>query len=163
MIELQGEPTGEGRRFAIVAGRFNQPVTDLLLAGAVECLLEHGVAEADIIVAHVPGAWELPVAAQRLAARRDVDAVIAIGCVIRGGTPHFEYVAAGAADGLASVALDGRLPVLLGVLTTDSEEQAFARAGGPNGNKGRDAALAALEMVDLLDRLEEGENADAGA
>lgn len=153
MTEFQGTPRGQGRRFAIVASRFNQMVTERLLAGARACLAEHGVAENDIDVVFVPGAWELPLAAQRMAERGGYAAIIALGCVIEGETRHFEYVAGPAANGLARVALDARVPVTLGVLTTMDLEQALARAGGRLGNKGWDAALAALELADLDARL----------
>jgi 6,7-dimethyl-8-ribityllumazine synthase len=133
-----------------VVSRFNALITDRLLAGARACLLQHGVREDAIDVVSVPGAWELPIAAQA-AARRGYDAVIALGCVIRGETPHFEYVAGAAAHGLERVSLEARLPVAFGLLTTENSQQALARAGGPDGNKGWDAALAALEMADLLD------------
>jgi 6,7-dimethyl-8-ribityllumazine synthase len=146
---IRGQPTGNGRRFAIVISRFNALITDRLLAGARACLIEHGVSDDDIDVISVPGAWELPIAAQA-AARRDYDAVIALGCVIRGDTPHFDYVAGAAAQGLERVSLDSGLPVAFGVLTTEDNQQAMSRAGGRDGNKGWDAALAALEMADLL-------------
>lgn len=144
----QGRPAGAGRRFAIITSRFNELITNRLTVGARACLLEHGVRESDIALCSVPGAWELPLAAQQLA-RRGFDGIIAIGCVIRGDTPHFEYVAGAAADGLARVSLDEGVPVAFGVLTVDNDEQAMARAGGKEGNKGWEAALAALEMVDL--------------
>jgi 6,7-dimethyl-8-ribityllumazine synthase len=141
---------GHDRRFAIVVSRFNSLITDRLLAGARACLSEHGVANDAIDVVSVPGAWELPVAAQA-ATRRGYAAVIALGCVIRGDTPHFEYVAGAAAQGLERVSLEAGLPVAFGVLTTEDTNQALARAGGREGNKGWDAALVALEMADLLD------------
>ena len=130
--------------------RFNALITDRLLAGARACLTEHGVAPDAIDVVSVPGAWELPVAAQA-ATKRGYAAVIALGCVIRGDTPHFEYVAGAAAHGLERVSLEAGLPVAFGVLTTEDTHQALARAGGREGNKGWDAALVALEMADLLD------------
>jgi 6,7-dimethyl-8-ribityllumazine synthase len=147
---IRGQFTGNGRRFAIVISRFNSLITDRLLAGAHACLLEYGVPEDDIDVISVPGAWELPIAAQA-ATRRNYAAVIALGCVIRGDTPHFDYVAGAAARGLERVSLDSGLPVAFGVLTTEDTQQALSRAGGRDGNKGWDAALAALEMADLLD------------
>lgn len=152
MTEIQGTPTGQGRRFAIVQSRFNATVTDRLLAGAHACLLEHGVLETDIDVIRVPGAWELPFAAMQAARSGDYDAIIALGCVIEGETRHFDYVAGPAADGLARVALDTGVPVTLGLLTTATPEQALARAGGRHGNKGWDAAAAALELADLAAR-----------
>jgi 6,7-dimethyl-8-ribityllumazine synthase len=152
MSARQSRPAGAGRRFAIITSRFNELITNRLTAGARACLLEHGVQESDIALYNVPGAWELPLAAQQLA-RRGFDGIIAIGCVIRGDTPHFEYVAGAAADGLARVSLDESVPVAFGVLTVDNDEQAMARAGGKEGNKGWEAALAALEMVDLAARF----------
>lgn len=144
--------SGAGRRFAIVTSRFNDVITDRLTAGALACLLEHDVREQDIAQLSVPGAWELPLAAQLLA-RQGYDGVIAIGCVIRGDTPHFEYVAGAAAQGLARVSLDEGVPVAFGVLTTDDEDQALARAGGKEGNKGWEASLAVLEMAALKSQL----------
>jgi 6,7-dimethyl-8-ribityllumazine synthase len=137
----------------IVASRFNQIVTDRLVAGARACLIAHGVREDDVDVVSVPGAWELPWAARLAADSERYDAIIAIGCVIRGETAHFEYVAGPAAEGLARVSLDANIPVAFGVLTTETEDQAYARAGGPLGNKGWEAAEAALELVDLRKRM----------
>ncbi len=138
-------------RLAIVWSRFNRIVVERLVAGATDCLVEHGVDADSILVAEVPGAWELPHAAQQLANSRSFDAVIALGAVIRGGTPHFEYVCEGATHGLMRVMLESEVPIAFGVLTTDDERQALDRAGGAHGNKGRDAALTAVEMV-LFDR-----------
>ncbi|MGH7467683.1 MAG: 6,7-dimethyl-8-ribityllumazine synthase [Longimicrobiales bacterium] len=149
MSALRGQPNGLGRRFAIVVSRFNAQITERLLSGARACLLQHGVQEKSIDVVSVPGAWELPLAAQA-AARGGYSAIIALGCVIRGDTPHFDYVAGAAAHGLERVSLQAAIPVAFGVLTTDTTEQALARAGGRDGNKGWDAALVALEMADLL-------------
>lgn len=156
MNEHQGATDGAGRRFAIVASRFNDVVTERLVDGARACLQEHGVDEDDIDLYRVPGAWELPATARRVAALGRHAAIVAIGCVIRGETPHFDYVAGHASEGLGRVALESDVPVLFGVLTTDTAEQALARAGGELGNKGRDAALAALEMADLAQRLDDG-------
>lgn len=140
-------------RFAIVASRFNQRVVEPLLEGALEALTQHGIARTGIQVVRVPGAFEIPLVAQRLAATGEFDAVIALGAVVRGDTPHFEYVAGECARGIAKVALDFSLPVIFGVLTVDTIDQAMARAGGREGNKGYDSALAALEMVVLLKNL----------
>lgn len=148
-----------GRRVAIVASRFNLPITDRLVAGAKACLLAHGVAEGDIALVTVPGAWELPWTAREVAATGRYDAIVAIGCVIRGDTAHFEYVAGPAADGLARVALDSGIPVTFGVLTTETPEQAYDRAGGALGNKGWEAAEVALELIDLRHRLRTNEDA----
>jgi len=152
---MRGELRGRGRRFAIVVSRFNELVTERLLAGARACFEQHGVSADAVLVVSVPGAWELPVAARALALRSDVDAVVALGCVIRGDTPHFDYVAGGAAQGLMAVANETGVPVAFGVLTTEDPDQALARAGGKLGNKGWEAAQTALEMTDLLARLEE--------
>jgi 6,7-dimethyl-8-ribityllumazine synthase len=137
----------------IVLARFNEAVTSRLLAGAVQALGEHGVADDAIDVATVAGAFELPLCAQRLAATGRYDALVALGAVIRGETPHFDYVAGEAAAGVSRVALAHDLPIAFGVLTTDTMEQALARAGGEHGNKGFDAAVTALEMVALLQRV----------
>ncbi|MGH7475016.1 MAG: 6,7-dimethyl-8-ribityllumazine synthase [Longimicrobiales bacterium] len=154
MNELRGELDGTGKHFAIVVSRFHELITERLLDAARGCLLEHGVAPDQVMIARVPGAWELPVAAQRLAQRRTFAGIIALGCVVRGETPHFEYVAGEAARGLAEVALGQGVPVAFGLLTTDSMDQAIARAGGSVGNKGWEAALSALEMAGLFERLE---------
>lgn len=134
-------------RFAIVWSRFNHAVVSKLLEGAKACFADHGVADDSVYVVEVPGAWELPYAAQQLAQSKRFDAVVALGAVIRGGTPHFDYVSEGTALGLGRVTLDTGVPVIFGVLTTDDEAQAFDRAGGAHGNKGRDAALTAIEMA----------------
>ncbi|MFZ5697608.1 MAG: 6,7-dimethyl-8-ribityllumazine synthase [Pseudomonadota bacterium] len=137
-------------RYALVVARFNAFVVESLLAGALDTLKRHGIKDEDITVFRVPGAWELPLAVKRVAATKKFDAVIALGAVIRGGTAHFEYVAGEAAKGLASVGLNADLPVIFGVLTVDSIEQAIERAGTKAGNKGAEAAAGALEMVSLL-------------
>ncbi|MEZ5066696.1 MAG: 6,7-dimethyl-8-ribityllumazine synthase [bacterium] len=143
---------GEGRRFAVVVARFNDFVTARLARAAVATLHEHGVAEADVEEITVPGAFEIPLAARRAAGSGRFHAVVCLGAVIRGETPHFDFVAAECARGVADAGRDFGLPVIFGVLTTDNSEQAMARAGGAAGNKGRDAALAALEMAELLAR-----------
>ena len=153
-MDLRGEAAAGGRRFAIVASRFNELITERLLAGALACLEHHGVTADDVDVISVPGAWELPIAAKLAADTGRYDAIIALGCVIRGDTPHFDYVAGPAAEGLARVSLSAGLPVAFGVLTTEDTAQALARAGGREGNKGWDAALTALEMADLAARME---------
>jgi 6,7-dimethyl-8-ribityllumazine synthase len=154
MPEFTGMPDGTGRRFVVVASRFNEAITTRLLEGAIEALLKHGVPLDDIDSLWVPGAWELPAAVRRALATERYDAVIAVGAVIRGETPHFDYVAGEASRGLADASRDFDVPLGFGLLTTDTLEQAEARAGGDFGNKGWDAALAALEMVDLLDRFD---------
>ncbi len=155
MSELQGSLEGQGRRFAVVVSRFNELVTEKLLAGARACLLQHGVTEDALDVLWVPGAWELPIAALHAAHTGRYAGIVAVGCVIRGETPHFDYVAGEAARGLAAVALDPGLPVGFGVLTTDNADQALARAGGHKGNKGWEAALSVLELADLCATLGE--------
>lgn len=156
MAEIRGQTSGVGRRIAILASRFNQPITDRLVSGARACLTARGVAEEAIDTISVPGAWELPWAARRLAATGRYDGIVAIGCVIRGETAHFEYVAGPAADGLARVAAEAGIPVGFGVLTTETPEQAWERAGGRHGNKGWEAAEVVLELIDLDDRLRGG-------
>jgi len=156
LAEYRGAPSG-GTRVAIVTSRFNEQVTERLLAGALACLEHYGVDRGDIDVVSVPGAWELPLAARLVAERGDCAAVIALGCVIRGETSHFDFVAGPAAEGLARVADTTGVPVALGLLTTEDLPQALARAGGKLGNKGWDAAEAALEMADLARRLQADE------
>ena len=154
MPEISGAPDGRGRRFAVVGSRFNEHVTRALADGAVDALVRHGVDAAAIDVIWVPGAWELPSGVRRALATERYDGVVAVGAVVRGGTPHFDYVAGEAARGLALASADYEIPVGLGLLTCDTMEQAEERAGGAHGNKGWDAALAALEMVDLFERLD---------
>ncbi len=140
-------------RFALVASRFNSFVVESLVAGAVDTLRRHGVAEAQMTLVRSPGAFELPLVVQKVAASGNYDAIIALGAVIRGGTPHFEYVAGECTKGIAQVSLASGLPIAFGVLTVDTIEQAIERAGTKAGNKGAEAALSALEMVSLLARL----------
>jgi 6,7-dimethyl-8-ribityllumazine synthase len=154
MAEFNGEPNGSGRRFAVAGSRFNEEITSKLVDGALQCLVKHGVALDDIDVVWVPGAWELPSVAERLLASDRYDAIVAVGAVIRGDTPHFEYVAGEASRGLSELQREFNVPIGFGLLTTDDDAQAEARAGGAHGNKGWDAALAALEMVDLFARLD---------
>ena len=141
------------RRFAVVVSRFNEPVTSRLLEGALAAFRRHGVADEDVEVARAPGAFEIPLVAQRLARSDRFDAVVCLGAVIRGETPHFEYVAGECARGVQAVGLDTGVPCIFGVLTTDSLEQALERAGGSHGNKGWDASVAAMEMAALLESL----------
>ena len=152
---VQATPNGEGLRIGVIVARFNQAVTDQLLAGALDGLRKHAVADDAIDVATVPGCFELPIAAQRMANAGRYDAVICLGAVVRGETPHFDFVAGEAARGCGDVARKFDLPVVFGVLTTDTMEQALARAGGERGNKGYEAALTALEMVRVLRGLQE--------
>lgn len=153
MIEHIGRLQAGDGRFGIVVSRFNESITRRLLEGAHDCLIRHGVPEERIEAVWVPGAWEIPLALRALARSGRFSALIALGAVIRGATPHFDYVAGGVANGVASVGLESGLPVIFGVLTTDTIEQAVERAGTKAGNKGWDAALAALEMADLIPRL----------
>lgn len=151
---IEGGVAAPGKKFAIVVSRFNSFIVEALLDGAIGTLQRIGqVKDADITVVRVPGAYELPLAAQKLAASERYDAVIAIGAVIRGGTPHFDFVAGEANSGLARVAMDAGVPVAFGVITTDTDEQAIDRAGVKHGNKGAEAALSALEMVNVLEQL----------
>ncbi|MGH7670276.1 MAG: 6,7-dimethyl-8-ribityllumazine synthase [Gemmatimonadaceae bacterium] len=154
MAEFSGSPSGQGRRVAVVASRFNNAITTKLVDGAADALVRHGVVAADIDTVWVPGAWELPVVVRRLLDAERYDAIVALGAVIRGETPHFEYVAGEAARGLAAACAEFDVPVGFGLLTCDTMEQAEARAGGGHGNKGWDAAVAALEMADLFDQLD---------
>jgi len=154
MAEFIGTPHGVGRKVAVAVSRFNEEVTQKLVDGALDALTRHGTALDDIDVIWVPGAWELGVAVRRLLSMDRYDAVVALGAVIRGETPHFDYVAGECTRSLQDAAAEFETPVLLGVLTCDTADQALARAGGDHGNKGWDAAMAALEMVDLLDRLD---------
>jgi 6,7-dimethyl-8-ribityllumazine synthase len=149
-----GSLDGRGRRVVIAAARFNRLVTDLLVNGAVEELRRHGVEQADVDLAWVPGAFELPLAAERLAATGRYAGVVAIGAVVRGSTPHFDHVAGQAAAGLAAVTRATGVPVAFGVLTCDTMEQALDRAGGKAGNKGAEAALTVLEMAGLLEAID---------
>ena len=153
VTSYEGALDASGYRFGLVVGRFNSFITEHLLEGALDALVRHGTDEDAISVFRVPGAWEIPLMTKRLAASGKVDAVIALGAVIRGGTPHFDYVAAEVSKGVASVGLSESIPISMGVLTTDTIEQAIERAGTKAGNKGREAALVALEMVDLLKSL----------
>jgi 6,7-dimethyl-8-ribityllumazine synthase len=153
---FQGSLDGGGRRVAIAVSRFNRLVTEPLLSGAIEELMRHGVAESDVDVAWVPGAFELPLAVQRLARSGRYAGVVALGAVVRGATPHFDYVAGQCAAGLAAVARETGVPVGFGVLTTDSMEQSLDRAGGKSGNKGGEAALTMLEMAGLLESVDKG-------
>jgi len=154
MPEFHGSPSGVGRRIVVVASRFNEPIVKKLVDGALEALVKYGVAYDDIDVVWVPGAWELPLAARWLLASERYDGVVAVGAVIRGETAHFDYIAGEASRGLAAASSESETPIGFGVLTCDTDEQAEARAGGAHGNKGFDAAVATLEMVDLLNRLD---------
>ena len=150
---IEGEPNAFGLKIGIVVSRFNDFITSHLLSGAIEALGQHGGDEKDIDVVRVPGAFEIPMAAKKLCDAKKYDAVVCLGAVIRGATPHFDYVAGEAARGVATIAREAGIPVVFGVLTTDNVEQAVERAGGKSGNKGVDAALAAVEMATLYRKL----------
>jgi len=152
-IIIEGNFTDCNVPYAIVVGRFNSFITDNLLKGALDTLQRHGVADDNISVIQVPGAFEMPLVAQRLASSQKYKAIIALGAVIRGGTPHFEYIASECSKGLAMISLQHDIPVAFGVLTVDTIEQAIERAGTKAGNKGADATLSAIEMVSLLGKL----------
>ncbi|MEL0037175.1 MAG: 6,7-dimethyl-8-ribityllumazine synthase [Gammaproteobacteria bacterium] len=147
---IEGDFRSNDARYAILVTRFNSFITESLLNGATDALKRHGIKESQIKVYYVPGAYELPLVAKKLAQTGECEAIIALGAVIRGGTPHFDYVAGECAKGLGQVSLDAAIPVTFGVLTTDSIEQAIERAGTKAGNKGAEAAMTALEMVNLL-------------
>jgi 6,7-dimethyl-8-ribityllumazine synthase len=147
---IEGKLTGNGKKFAIILSRFNEFIGESLLKSANECLIKHGVVESNIDIIKVPGAFEIPTTADRLAAKKKYDAIICLGAIIRGATPHFDYVASVASSGISQVSLKYSLPVIFGVLTTDTIEQAIERAGTKAGNKGWDSALTALEMADLF-------------
>ncbi len=150
---IEGHLTGTGKKFAIVAGRFNDLITAKLIEGALDCLTRHGVSENDVVLCKVPGAFEIPLAAGKLAGKEEIDGVIALGAVIRGSTPHFDYISAEVSKGIAAEGLKTGKPIMFGVLTCDSIEQALERAGTKAGNKGWDAALGVIEMTNLMDKI----------
>ncbi|MEW6274186.1 MAG: 6,7-dimethyl-8-ribityllumazine synthase [Bacillota bacterium] len=150
----EGHLLGEGLRFGLVVGRFNEFITNRLLSGALDALKRHGVLEQDVEIAWVPGAFEIPLAARKMIERQRFDAIICLGAVIRGATPHFEYVAAEVSKGVARISLETGVPVAFGIITADSLEQAIERAGTKAGNKGWNAALTALEMANLLKNMD---------
>lgn len=149
---IEGNLTGDGRKIGIVVARFNSFIAEKLLEGALDSLIRSGVADDDIDVARVPGAYEIPLLTQKMVKSGRYDAVICLGVIIRGATPHFDFVANEAAKGIAQVSMDSGVPVMFGVLTTDNIEQAIERAGSKAGNKGSDCAVAALEMINLLEQ-----------
>jgi 6,7-dimethyl-8-ribityllumazine synthase len=151
---FSGDFSAQGMKIGIVAGRFNDFVVDNLISGAIDCLVRHGANESDIEMIRVPGAVEIPLAAQRMAKANKYDAIVALGAVIRGGTPHFEYVAGECSKGLAQISLQFDIPVAFGVLTVDTIEQAIERAGTKAGNKGAEAAMSTIEMVNALRQIE---------
>jgi 6,7-dimethyl-8-ribityllumazine synthase len=150
---MEGNLIAKGKKFVIVASRFNDFVTKELISGCMDTLVRHGAEDKELAVVWVPGAFEIPLVAQRLAKSRAYDAVICLGTVIRGSTPHFDYIASEVSKGIARVSQDSGLPVIFGVITADTIEQAIERAGTKDGNKGRDAALSAIEMANLLTQI----------
>lgn len=154
---FEGELSGKGLRFGIIISRFNQFISERLLEGAIDGLVRHGVKDNDIDIAKVPGAFEIPIMAKRMIETKKVNGVICLGTIIRGDTPHFEFIAAEVSKGVAAVGMDKDIPVIFGILTTDTIEQAIERAGAKGGNKGWDAALSALEMVNLFKKAPKNE------
>jgi 6,7-dimethyl-8-ribityllumazine synthase len=150
---INGQLKGDGKKLAIVVSRFNEFITGKLISGAQDMLKRHGVSDEDISIYWVPGAFEIPAVAKKIADSKKVDGIICLGCVIRGATPHFDYVAAEVSKGVASIGLNGSIPVVFGVLTTESIEQAIERAGTKAGNKGAEAAVSAIEMVNLYSQI----------
>ena len=150
---ISGQLITKGKKFGIIASRFNDFITNRLLEGCVDTLLRHGAKDSDLSVAWVPGAFEITLLAQRMAKSKKYDAVICLGTVIRGATPHFDYIASEAAKGIAHVSFVTGVPAIFGIITADSIEQAIERAGTKEGNKGRDAALSAIEMANLMDEV----------
>jgi 6,7-dimethyl-8-ribityllumazine synthase len=150
---VEGNLIAKGKRFVIVASRFNDFITKELISGCIDTLVRHGLQDQDIVVTWVPGAFEIPTVAQRLAKSKSYDAIVCLGTVIRGSTPHFDYIAQEVSKGIARVSQDTGLPVIFGVITADTIEQAIERAGTKDGNKGRDAALSAIEMANLMEKI----------
>jgi 6,7-dimethyl-8-ribityllumazine synthase len=150
---IEGKLTAKGKKFGVVISRFNDLISSQLLLGAQDCLVRHECKQDDITVAWVPGSFEIPLVAKKMANSKNYDAVICLGAVIRGGTPHFDYISAEVSKGVAQVGLEAGLPVIFGIITADTIEQALERAGTKAGNKGWDAALSAIEMVNLLGKL----------
>ncbi|MBI5191082.1 MAG: 6,7-dimethyl-8-ribityllumazine synthase [Nitrospirae bacterium] len=153
--QVQGDLSAKGQKFCLLVSRFNDFISSRLLDGAVDALVRNGAKDEDITVVRVPGAFEIPLVAKKAAATKKFDAIICLGAVIRGATPHFDYVSSEVSKGVASVSLEAGMPVIFGVLTTDSIEQAIERAGSKSGNKGFDAAMAAIEMVNLMKALKQ--------
>jgi 6,7-dimethyl-8-ribityllumazine synthase len=150
---IEGNLIAKGKKFGIITSRFNDFITKELVAGCTDTLIRHGAEERELVITWVPGAFEIPTIAQRMAKSKSYDALICLGTVIRGSTPHFDYIASEVAKGIAKVSLDSGMPVIFGIITADTIEQAVERAGTKEGNKGRDAALSAIEMVNLLDKI----------
>ncbi|MDY6791902.1 MAG: 6,7-dimethyl-8-ribityllumazine synthase [Thermodesulfobacteriota bacterium] len=148
---MEGQLLGEGRKFALIVSRFNDFISDKLMGGAVDALLRSGVNDKDIDIVKVPGSFEIPLVAKKMAKKKKYDAVICLGAVIRGATPHFEYVSAEVSKGIAAVSMESEVPVIFGIITTDTIEQAIERAGTKAGNKGWSSAISALEMANLVE------------
>ena len=153
---IEASLIAKGKRFGLIASRFNDFITDRLVGGAVDALTRSGAQDADIDLVKVPGAFEIPMLAQRMARSKKYDAIVCLGAVIRGGTPHFDYVCAEASKGIAQVSMETQVPVIFGILTTDTIEQAIERAGTKAGNKGWSAAIAAIEMANLMATVDKG-------
>ncbi|MCD6521229.1 6,7-dimethyl-8-ribityllumazine synthase [Candidatus Calescamantes bacterium] len=151
--EIKGELVSKGKRFGIVISRFNEFISAKLLEGCLDTLYRHGVKEDEVEICWVPGSFEIPVVALKLAEKKDLDGVICLGVLIRGDTPHFDYIAKEVSKGIAEASFRSKKPVIFGIITADTIEQAVERAGTKQGNKGRDAALAAIEMVNLLEKI----------
>jgi len=150
---IEGNLIAKGKKFGIIASRFNDFITKELVSGCMDTLTRHGANNEDLSITWVPGAFEIPLVAQRLAKSKSYDALICLGTIIRGSTPHFDYIASEVAKGVAKVSLDSGFPVIFGVITADTIEQAVERAGTKEGNKGRDAAMSAIEMANLIEKL----------
>jgi 6,7-dimethyl-8-ribityllumazine synthase len=150
----EGKISGEGKKFGVIVSRFNDFISDRLLNGALDALARHGTNDEDIDIVKVPGSFEIPLMAKKMAQRQKYDAIICLGAVIRGSTPHFEYISSEVSKGIASVSLESGVPVIFGVITTDTLEQAIERAGSKSGNKGWSAAVAAMEMAHLVDAVD---------
>ncbi len=153
---IEGNLSAEGKKFAIIAGRFNDFITEKLVGGALDALVRSGAVDSDIDIVKVPGAFEIPLMAKKIAGTGKYDAVICLGAVIRGATAHFEYVSAEVSKGIATVSMDAEIPVMFGVITTDTIEQAIERAGSKAGNKGFESAMAAIEMANLIEAVNQG-------
>ena len=153
ITSFEGKLNAKGKKFTIILSRFNSFLTERLLEGAIDCLLRHDASEKDIKVVRCPGAFEIPLICKKVAEKKDCDAIISLGAVIRGDTPHFDYVAAEVSKGVANVSLQTGMPIIFGVLTTDTIEQAEIRSGAKGGNKGFEAAMTAIEMVNLIENL----------
>jgi len=150
---IEGNLIAKGKKFGIIASRFNDFMTKELVSGCSDTLLRHGVLDQDLTISWVPGAFEIPLVAQKMAKTKSYDAIICLGTVIRGATPHFDYIASEVAKGIAKASSDSGIPVIFGIITADTIEQAVERAGSKDGNKGRDAALSGIEMVNLLEKI----------